>query len=84
MGSLDEFNEYIMNFNLELQQRFKDRGHQELYMMDDTTYRKSNNPDDMTLSYEKTFMHNLNGKASVEAGKDEDTDEPIYRVVNSS
>ena len=34
--SLDQLNEYVIDFNLNLQTRFKEKGHSELYMMDDT------------------------------------------------
>lgn len=33
---IGDLNEYIVEFNLGLQQKFKDMGHSELYMMDDT------------------------------------------------
>lgn len=34
--NFDELNDYIMDFNLNLQTEFKKHGHDELYMMDDT------------------------------------------------
>lgn len=62
---LDLLNTYVVEFNLSLQQRFKDKAHEELYMMDDTRILK---PDERTLDLDKTYMHTLNGKV-----KDEDS-----------
>jgi len=60
---LDLLNTYVVEFNLSLQQRFKDKAHDELYMMDDTRILK---PDERTLDLDKTYMHTLNGKVKDE------------------
>lgn len=60
---IDAINEYIVEFNLELQTKFKEKGHQELYMMDDTVGMK---PNQKFLHLDKVYMHSLNGRAIVE------------------
>ena len=77
ISSLEELNDYIIEFNLNLQTKFKDSGHQELYMMDDT---KGMNPNERDFSQGKTYLHCLNGTARME---DEDDGEG-EQVVNSS
>ena len=49
-----------MDFNLNLQDEFKRKGHNELYMMDDTWGMKPNAREE---AYGKTYMHSLNGKS---------------------
>ena len=49
-----------MLFNLNLQDEFKRKGHDELYMMDDTKWMRPN-PDDATYRTDKVNMHLLNG-----------------------
>jgi hypothetical protein len=61
----ERLNESIVEFNLKLQEQFKAKGHQELYMMDDTQTMK---PNVSTYSTDKTYLHNLNGK-SIEDGQ---------------
>jgi len=53
-------NQCIVEFNLNLQTKFKDSGHEELYMMDDTWGMKPNASEE---AYGKTYMHSLNGKS---------------------
>ena len=57
---IDSINEYIVEFNLELQTKFKEKGRQELYMMDDTLQLKNSKID--THVSGKTYMHCLNGE----------------------
>lgn len=59
---IDELNDYIIDFNLLLQQKYKDKGHPELYMMDDTN---SMRPVERTRQIDKRFLHGLNGRSSV-------------------
>ena len=59
---LSKINEYIVEFNLELQSEFKEKGHKELYMMDDTLRMKNSQID--TPASGKTYMHCLNGESS--------------------
>lgn len=49
-----------MEFNLQLQYDFKKKGHEELYLMDDTQYMRPD-PDDSTFASDKVDMHLLNG-----------------------
>lgn len=56
-----ELNDAIMLFNLHLQDEFKRKGHDELYMMDDTKWMRPN-PDDATYKTDKVNMHLLNGR----------------------
>jgi hypothetical protein len=72
--------QYTMDFNLDLQTNFKEKGHRELYMMDDTS---SMNPEEKTYVSEKTYMHSLNGKAEVAVDKDDDGND-IVKEFNSS
>ena len=60
----DQLNKKIVDFNLEIQGKFKKSGHQELYMMDDT---QTMNPDGeiRTIESDKKYMHGLNGKDAV-------------------
>ena len=60
-------NEYIVDFNLDLQTKFKECGHEELYMMDDTLDMA---PEDMSVSSGKTYLHALNGKKLIEDNDD--------------
>lgn len=59
---VDQLNEYVIDFNLDLQTKFKEKGHQELYMMDDTSRMKPNDKD-ITFNSDKTYLHGLNGRA---------------------
>ena len=61
ISSLDQLNEYVVDFNLNLQTKFKEMGHRELYMMDDTWNMKPRDSD-ATFSSDKRFLHALNGK----------------------
>ena len=84
--TLERLNECIVDFNLELQEKFKQNGHDELYFMDDTLRQKPTaSLDDVhaTYSMEKTYLHALNGRADVVVGKDEDEND-IIKVFNSS
>lgn len=74
----DKLNSIIVDFNLGLQTKFKENGHKELYMMDDTSRTKPNDSE-LTLAGEKTYLHCINGKANLkEEGESEDL------IVNSS
>ena len=75
----ERLNESIVDFNLELQTQFKEKGHSELYMMDDTHHMK---PEEKTVVSEKMYLHSLNGRAEVPR-KDEDGKE-VRVEVNSS
>lgn len=57
-------NSYIVDFNLGLQDKFKSKAHEELYMMDDTMSRKpiSESP---SISSDKTYMHSLSGEVEM-------------------
>lgn len=59
----DRANQFIVDFNLNLQTQFKEKGHPELYMMDDTQTLK---PDESTVSFDKIYLHCLDGKAESE------------------
>ena len=61
-------NKYIIDFNLNLMKEFKEKGHKELYMMDDTQSLK---PDDASQYRDKTYLHTLNGRAMVDCGDGE-------------
>jgi hypothetical protein len=56
--NIRELNDCIVEFNLDLQTKFKEKGHAELYMMDDTWGVK---PEERTFDLDKTYMHCLNG-----------------------
>lgn len=71
---MDQLNEFIIDYNLWEQQEFKNKGHQELYMMDDTSHMKINHSD---LHNDKVYMHTLNGKAII-------GDSSESKLVNSS
>ena len=72
---IDELNGYIMEFNLNLQNEFKNRGHDEVYMMDDTWELR---PSYDTFSIDKKYLHSINGKSEVNGENDETT------ILNSS
>ena len=72
---IDELNDYIMEFNLNLQNEFKNRGHDEVYMMDDTWELR---PRYDTFSIDKKYLHSINGKSEVNGENDETT------ILNSS
>ena len=55
----NKLNICVVDFNLVLQQKFKESGHQEMYMMDDTSRMK---PNETTKSIQRRYMHCLNGK----------------------
>ena len=75
----NSLNNKIVDFNIDLQNSFKKRGHLELYMMDNTQRTK---PTQDTFSYGKTYLHCIDGKSMVrekdEYGNDVDVE------VNSS
>ena len=54
----EQLNEYIIDFNLDLQTKFKEKGHRELYMVDDTNTLK---PNRRTLGIDKKYLHCING-----------------------
>ena len=58
-----DLNEAIMDFNLKLQDEFKKRGHQELYLMDDTKWMRPTK-DNSTFKTDKINMHLLNGSGT--------------------
>ena len=60
--SLDQLNNYVIDFNLNLQTKFKESGHRELYMMDDTQMMKPSLDEDATVASDKKYMHCINGK----------------------
>jgi len=62
---IEDINDYIIEFNLNLQDEFKKRGHRELYMMDDTQRMK---PNKGAQADDKTYLHTLDGKAIDEQG----------------
>ena len=61
---IELFSQYILDFNLKLQDEFKKRGHQELYLMDDTKWMRPNK-DDNTFKTDKINMHLLNGQVEM-------------------
>ena len=76
-------NKDIMNFNLKLQDDFKKRGHQELYLMDDTKWKRPEKEDN-TFATDKINMHLLNGQAYVDTDEIGEDKKPIKKIVNSS
>ena len=60
--------QYIADFNLDRQTQFKEKGHSELYMMDDTWNVKPLDKHS-TFESEKEYLHSLNGTAMVYLGK---------------
>ena len=76
-------NRYIIDFNLKLQDEFKKRGHQELYLMDDTKW-KIPEREDSTFSTDKVNMHLLNGQAYVDTDEIGEDKQPVKKIVNSS
>ena len=68
---IDELNSYIIEFNLKLQDDFKKRGHQELYMMDDTYKEIKPNDANKSIHSQKLHMHNLNGIGKVGTVEDD-------------
>ena len=71
----ERLNQCIVDFNLDLQTKFKESGHEELYMMDDTLDMA---PEDMSVSIGKTYLHALNGKKVI--GKDDDKNKPPENI----
>ena len=59
---IDAINKYIIEFNLDLQTKFKEKGHSELYMMDDTWSAMKPLEENSTTTSEKKHLHCLNGK----------------------
>lgn len=57
----EQLNECIIEFNLELQEKFKERGHTELYLMDDTQWLNPST-DNETFVSDKVNLHLLNGR----------------------
>lgn len=58
----DELNNYIMEFNLNLQDEFKSKNHDEVYMFDDTY---EIHPNHNTFSIGKRYLHSLNGISEI-------------------
>ena len=80
---LYQLNQYIIEFNLDLQNKFKQSGHSELYLMDDTQWMTPN--DGRTFETDKVNMHLLNGQTLKEdVDETNDDGKPIQEVVNSS
>lgn len=69
----DWINDYIVDFNISLQNEFKNSGHDELYMMDDTRKLKTH------FSSHKQYVHSLNG-----VGLLDDDDSTSSQLVNVS
>ena len=63
----DGLNQYIVDFNIGLQIKFKDKAHDELYMIDDTSILNSGQK---TFDKHKIYIHSLNGKTEVQDGED--------------
>ena len=78
----ERLNQYIIEFNLDLQNKFKKRGHSELYLMDDTQWMVPN--DGRTFETDKVNMHLLNGQTLKDTDETDDDGQPIQEVVNSS
>ena len=76
-------NEYIIDFNLNLQDDFKKRGHQELYLMDDTKWRNPTEKNS-TFATDKVNMHLLNGETFVDTNEMGEDKQRIKELVNSS
>ena len=57
----EQLNEFIIEFNLDLQSEFKGRGHDELYLMDDTQWMNPSTNYE-TFASDKVNMHLLNGR----------------------
>ena len=72
-----------MDFNLNLQEDFKKRGHQELYLMDDTKWKRPEKEDN-TFATDKINMHLLNGQAYVDTDEVGEDKQPVKKIVNSS
>lgn len=67
--NLSVLNDYILGFNLDLQDQFKKKGHDELYLMDDTQKMRPNE-DMRTVKSDKIYMHSINGKEELPQGED--------------
>jgi len=80
MLTRERLNDAIMEFNLNIQDEFKKRGHPELYMMDDTQWMNPNQ-ESRTFSTDKVNMHLLNGRG---VKYDKDKEEWIDVDANSS
>lgn len=85
MGVLtrEALNEAIMDFNLEMQDKFKGNGHDELYLMDDTQWMNPS-PDEETFTSDKVNLHLLNGQMLEKTDDKDENDEPIFRTINTS
>lgn len=59
LKDITAINNTVIEFNLALQEQFKEKGHSELYMMDDTSAMK---PNEATQATDKQYLHCLNGK----------------------
>ena len=57
----EQLNECIIEFNLELQEKFKEKGHDELYLMDDTQWLNPSTNNETFVS-DKVNLHLLNGR----------------------
>lgn len=57
----ERLNEFIIEFNLGLQESFKNKGHDELYLMDDTQWMNPSTNNETFVS-DKVNMHLLNGR----------------------
>ena len=80
---LNQLNKYIIEFNLDLQNKFKQRGHSELYLMDDTQWMRPD-PHNANFATDKVNMHLLNGQTLKDTDETDDDGQPIQEVVNSS
>jgi hypothetical protein len=77
------FNQSLMDFNLKLQDEFKKKGHNELYLMDDTKWIRPNG-DDNTFATDKVNMHLLNGQILDETDELYENNDTIKGTINSS
>ena len=80
---IELFNQYILDFNLNLQDNFKKRGHQELYLMDDTKWRRPTEKNS-TFAADKVNMHLLNGETFVDTNEMDEDKQPVKELINSS
>lgn len=79
----ERLNEFIIEFNLGLQESFKNNGHDELYLMDDTQWMNPSTGDETFVS-DKVNMHLLNGQMLKDTGEKDDYGNPIMKTINTS
>lgn len=72
---LKDLGKYVLNFNLELQKRFKDSGHAELYMMDDTSVTR-----EVHLSSYVQVNHAIGDKIEVKFSTDVPSQLQLKRI----